>query len=449
MKIRDYLAVIPAERPLITYSGDDVTAAELMDVGQDIASSFAGSRVALQLQNPVEMMKALAVLDGVAEAILFLSPFVDPAIAARLATEAGCSAVISEMPDALRAEDPALPVYSALSVAPSKPGTAPTETTRWLMTTSGTTGEPKIVGHTLASLTRTTKIDLERAKEQRWGMIYDFTRFAGLQVFLQSVLSGARLIVPNYHDPLERKIALFAENGCTHLSGTPTLWRKILMMPDAGDLKLQQITLGGEIADGRVLTAAASAFPQARVVHIFASTEAGVGFSVSDRKPGFPASYLQTPPAGIEIKIDDGRLFVRNSHVSPRYLNSSLEFANKDGWVDTGDAVNIVDDRVLFLGRVSGTINVGGDKVHPEEVERAILSHPLIASVVVSGKSNPIVGQLVVADVVLNDPLANPKEARADLAAYLAKTLERHKVPALIRIVQDIKENAAGKIMRK
>ncbi len=60
----------------------------------------------------------------------------------------------------------------------------------------GTTSTPKLVAHTLQSLTRPTKRDLSRGAELRWGLLYDLTRFAGLQVYLQALAGGSLLLLP-------------------------------------------------------------------------------------------------------------------------------------------------------------------------------------------------------------------------------------------------------------
>jgi len=224
------------------------------------------------------------------------------------------------------------------------------------MSTSGTTGTPKLVGHILTSLSKSTKANPERGRDQNWGMLYDYTRFAGLQVFLQSVISGARLIAPNYDTPLGEKIALFLEMNCTHLSATPTFWRKIIMTPGSEKLNLKQVTLGGEIADDRILSGVSAQYPNARVAHIFASTEAGVGFSVSDGKAVFPESHLTNPPPGVDIKVEGAKLYVRNPHVMPGYLGETRVFSEGDGWVETGDTVEIKQGLVSSAGQRKGCI---------------------------------------------------------------------------------------------
>jgi acyl-coenzyme A synthetase/AMP-(fatty) acid ligase len=220
------------------------------------------------------------------------------------------------------------------------------------------------------------------------------------------------------------------------------------MTPGAGQLPLRQITLGGEIADERILATLKSTYPNARVTHIYASTEAGVGFSVKDGKPGFPASYLDQPPADLELRIAEGRLHIRNTNVLPTYVGTDDRFGSAEGWIDTGDNVEHVGDRIFFLGRASGVINVGGNKVHPEEVERLLLSHPAVQEARVFGKPSSIVGAIVIADIVLANAPKDPTALRAEIKAYLKSRTESYKVPAMLNLVSAIETTATGKLSR-
>lgn len=410
-----------------------------------------GLRVLIHLRDVADAIGVLVRLDGRASAIALTSAWAAPGVLEALAAAAPFDALIR---DGSGGDAPVGAQATGLppAVGPADLGrlpvaAVPARPTAWLMTTSGTTGLPKMVQHSLAGLARSARTDTLRGADQRWGLIYDHSRFAGLQVVLQSLLSGATLIAPPHEAAIEDKIGFLAEQGCTHLSATPTLWRKILMAPQSRDLALRQITLGGEIADAAILGSLARAFPDARIAHIYASTEAGVGFSVSDRRPGFPARYLAEPPAGIAIRVEGGELEVRNRDVAEHYVGGGDLAA--DGWVRTGDRVAQDGDRVHFLGRASGMINVGGDKVHPEEVEAALLSHPMVRAAHVYGRANPIVGALVAADVVTDPAPGDPAALRAALDAHLASRLARHQRPALIRFVAALALNAAGKIERK
>lgn len=422
--------------------GDLVQQAEALRADLPIA---AGLRLLLCTTDIVEAVVALAALDGVAGALVLTSPALEASTVQDLAPQSGAEAILSDRADLAGA----LPVMArAAELAALKPAGAEQEpVTDWIMTTSGTTGQPKLVVHKLESLTRTTRRDQARGEGQVWGLLYDYTRFAGLQVVLQSLLSGATLAVPPAALPLDQRLSMLGEAGVTHLSATPTLWRKILMTPGTDAMPLQQVTLGGEIADDAVLRALAARYHQARISHIFASTEAGVGFSVTDGRAGFPASYLNSPPQGILLKIKDDHLMIRNDRVGSEYLGGQGAVM-RDGWVNTGDQVRREGDRILFLGRSSGIINVGGDKVHPEEVEAAILTHPDVRMVQVYPKKNPIMGALVAADVLPREGLEDAAALRAALKEWLSGRLERHKLPAIIRVVEEFETNAAGKLKR-
>jgi acyl-CoA synthetase (AMP-forming)/AMP-acid ligase II len=278
--------------------------------------------------------------------------------------------------------------------------------------------------------------------------MYDIARFAGAQVLMQALVTGAPLVLPDPHAALPDRLLFLAENGVNALSATPTLWRKILMSPQSARLSLRQITLGGEIVEDGILAALAQRFPAARIVHIYASTEAGAAFSVADGRAGFPVAYLREPPKGIELKIQGGQLLVRTDRANAAYVGSGGVFADADGFVDTGDAVEVRGDRCIFLGRANGMINVGGNKLFPEEVERVLMAHPSVRMARVSGKKSPMTGQLVMAEIVLADDVRDHSQASALLLSHCRAHLAPWKTPALMRIVADLAPNAAGKLGR-
>src|SRR5207248_5980051 len=118
--------------------------------------------------------------------------------------------------------------------------------------------------------------------------------------------------------------------------------------------------------------------PDARIVHAFASTEAGVAFEVDDGREGFPASIVEAG-RDVQVAVRDGSLRIRSPRTAAAYLGEQRRpIAGEDGFVDTGDIVERRGDRYYFLGRRNGVINVGGLKVHPEEIEAAINRHPAV-----------------------------------------------------------------------
>ena len=450
MILKDKLKEIPNNSTLLISNNKKISCDEIINRYKTDLIKISGARILICKSNISETLPIISAIDGIVDSFALISPSNSVELVSSLAKSWDFEAILCDNSLEIKKVKNLPPVFHDLETLINNFNSRKLSTeTRWILTTSGTTGKPKLVSHSLSSLTRTTKTDLKRGSNIRWGMLYDYTRFAGLQVLLQSVISGSVLIEPIFEYSLEKKIKNFIDHDCTNLSATPTLWRKILMTPNSSQINLLQATLGGEIADDKILSAVSKHFPKARIAHIFASTESGVGFSVIDKKAGFPKSYLKNPPLGINIKIENNRLYIRNKAVDNKYLGSEISFVSNDGWIDTGDSVEIKNDRVLFRGREDGVINVGGDKVYPEEVENILLKHPLVSAARVYAKSNPITGSLVAADVTLKDSKTDVNKARKLLQEYSIEMLDRHKSLASIKIVPRFSLNSSGKIVRE
>lgn len=429
--------------PLGVYTKKDLLRIATLD-----SRKFSGLRIGLHLADAAHTLAALLALDQCAALVCLLPTSSTNATLQHVAQMCQLDILVSDRTELSEALEDFTVVRRLEDIPCSDTCAIPSTDTKWIFLTSGTSGMPKAVGHTLASLTRTTKKEQPCHSKAVWGLLYDHMRFAGMQVVLQAFRSGAVLVAPPVDFPLDERLAFLQQHGCTHLSATPTLWRLIIMSDAGRKLKLQQVTLGGEIADGRLLWALRDAYPAARISHIYASTEAGVGFSVSDGKPGFPVSWLSNPPSGIRIRVVDGCLYVMNPLVSETYLNVRDTIRDLEGWVNTGDLVEVIDDRVYFRGRANGMINVGGDKVLPEEVEQVLLSHPAVAAARVYALPSPIVGSLIAADIVLRAPADNGQDMRQVLRGYCSDRLARFKVPMNFKIVPGFDIGATGKIRR-
>ena len=275
-----------------------------------LAHCAAGRQVALWARSERALAPLLVLLDGTVAQLTLLPDNLTGDQRARIVTRSGSDLLVTTDPTAesiAGCEVRHVGVESFWTGAGSdglggESGARPS--TRWVLPTSGTTGEPKLVAHTLCSLTRTVQRDLTRGGQYRWGSLYHLTGFAGLQVFLQSWWGGSCLILGDRDTALEARVEQLAAGGCTALSATPTMWRKLLMSCPIDRLTLRRITLGGEIADQQILDALRHAFPAAKIVHIYASTEAGVGWAVRDGRAGFPAALLDHPPPGVELAVD-------------------------------------------------------------------------------------------------------------------------------------------------
>ena len=447
MSLVHLLSGHPTDRLLVSSPSGEWTAGELIAGLDDVRRNLGGQRVAVRLNDAGLALRTLAALDGVAEAIVLVPSNHQREHIVRMLSVSRASAIVTD--DTAHIKSLGFPnVVSHVEHIAGTPR-PPSNSTQWILATTGTTQDPRLVAHTLPTLSRAAKPRSSQLARARWGLLYEWPRFAGLQVLLQSSLSGDVLIAPALHTSVFDQIAYLDTYGCTHLSATPTLWRKIAMLPGAVRLRLQQITLGGEIADQLILRTLARLFPSARITHIYATTETGVVFSVKDGLPGFPRSYLTSLPNGIAVRVLNGRLHVRSDDTAPCDNLASAGFRTADGWIDTGDDVVVNGERVLFQGRASGVINVGGNKVHAEEVEHVLMQHPDVIAARVYPHASAITGSLVAADVMLSNTRSDTTETRLLLRRFALERLPAHKAPALITIVDSIDCNACGKIARQ
>jgi acyl-coenzyme A synthetase/AMP-(fatty) acid ligase len=325
--------------------------------------------------------------------------------------------------------------------------------TEWILLTSGTTGAPKLVLHTLASLTSALAGQPPPPQPLVWSTFYDIRRYGGLQIFLRAVHTGS-LVLSEAEEAVLAFLERAAAAGVTHISGTPSHWRKALMSGAMNRIAPRYVRLSGEIADQAVLDNLHAAFPAATVAHAFASTEAGVAFEVRDGRAGFPATLLDGS-GPVELRLIEETLRVRSPGTATGYLGEEgPSLRSADGFVDTGDRLEERAGRLFFMGRRGGVINVGGQKVHPEEVEAVINAHPWVRMSLVRSRRNAITGAIVMADVVLADaggergtrPASD--QLTRELTERCREALAAHKVPALIRIVPALEVSASGKLVR-
>jgi acyl-coenzyme A synthetase/AMP-(fatty) acid ligase len=316
--------------------------------------------------------------------------------------------------------------------------------TEWILFTSGTTGIPKMVAHSLEALTGA--IQPASANDIVWGTFYDIRRYGGLQILLRALLGHASLILSDADESAGDFLERLSRHGVTHLTGTPSHWRRALMSPANSAIHPRYVRLSGEIADQAILDSLKARFPGVPVGHAYASTEAGVGFEVTDGLEGFPASYVGRP-GPVELKVVDGLLHVRSPRTASRYVGSSDALID-DGWINSGDMVELRGERYYFAGRVGGIINVGGLKINPEEVEAVINRHPGVRASRVSGRKNPFTGAVVVADVVLTDSANDNASFKEAIMEACRRTLPAHKVPAMLRFVAALELTAGGKLSR-
>jgi acyl-coenzyme A synthetase/AMP-(fatty) acid ligase len=416
-------------------------------------SELSGKSVLIATAEQITAALALIELDGLARRIVICPPDLPAEYLPSIVENADIDAAVTDGIRPLGDCDVPLSIICTPTILPQQNAPSPLHHTEWVLLTSGTTGVPKMVAHSLAGLTGAIKSG--RDPSVVWGTFYDIRRFGGLQIFLRAVLGGSSLILSACGEAVADQLERLGQNGVTHLTGTPSHWRRALMSPAVRAVAPRYVRLSGEIADQAILDQLHAFFPAAGVAHAYASTEAGVGFEVNDGLEGFPASMIGRSGDDLRMEVVGGSLHIRSARAASRYIGpGSPELLDAGGFVDTRDMVELRGARYYFVGRRDGIINVGGLKVHPEEVEAVINRHPDVRMSLVRSRRNPITGEIVVADVLLRAAPAG--ETAANRAAELKREimqscrsdLAEHKVPAAIRFVTSLDVSQSGKLVR-
>lgn len=300
--------------------------------------------------------------------------------------------------------------------------------------TSGTTGQPKKVVHTISSLTRSVRIG-DKYKGQIWAYAYNPTHMAGLQVFFQA-LENQNTLINVFNRSREYIYNQIRQWSITNISATPTFYRLLLPFEQTYE-SVVRVTLGGEKSDQHLYDYIMQIFPMAKINNIYASTEAGSLFSAKGDCFQIP-EYIKD-----KIKVSDNELLIHKS-----LLGSSETFKFTDDYYHSGDLVEWVDEDngiFRFKSRKNELINVGGYKVNPFEVEEAILDINGVRQVMVYGKANSILGNVLCADIVLG---SNVELTELDIKKALGSRLQDFKIPRRIRFVDEILLTRTGKTKR-
>jgi len=191
--------------------------------------------------------------------------------------------------------------------------------------TSGTTGQPKKVVHSIATLTRAVRIG-DRYKGQVWAYAYNPTHMAGLQVFFQA-FENQNTLVNVFNQSREYVYQQIHEKGITHISATPTFYRLLLPYEQAYESVIR-VTLGGEKSDQHLYDSIMKIFPNAKINNVYASTEAGTLFAAK-------GDCFQIPEAiKDKLKVVDDELLIHKS-----LLGSSESFKFTDDYYHSGDLI--------------------------------------------------------------------------------------------------------------
>lgn len=302
--------------------------------------------------------------------------------------------------------------------------------------TSGTTGKPKRIVHSVDTLTRTVKSN-DGLQSCIWAFAYNPTHIAGIQVFFQA-LFNKNILIDVFKQSRDTVYEVLEKYEVTHISATPTFYR--LLLPFEREfVNVKRITFGGEKSDFNLYDKLKKLFPNSKITNIYASTELGTLLHANGELFTIPEVLKN------DVLIKDNELFVRAT-----LLGRSEDLVVEDGMYGTGDVVEIISTKPItfkFKTRISDYINIGGYKVNVQEVEEVLSSIEgvLMASVIV--KANSVLGNMLIANVVLD--CTNLDLSEKNIKAILKDQLQEFKIPRIIKIVKELEFTRTGKISKK
>jgi len=355
----------------------------------------------------------------------------------------------------------------AAGALPAEPGH---EAPALIVYTSGTTGKPK--GVVLPRRAISSNLD---ALATAWEWTGDDVLVHGLPLFhvhglVLGVLGPLRLGGTVHHlgafSTAGAAAALAAE--ATMLFGVPTMYHRLVADAE------RDPAVAAAVGRARLLVSGSAAQPASdhqrisratgqRVVERYGMTETLMNCAVraaGDRRPG----CVGPPLDGVQVRLVDdsgaviearddetiGEIQVRGPNVFSEYLNrpDATTDAFRDGWFVTGDVATMAADGYLrIVGRkATDLIKSGGFKIGAGEIENALLEHPAVAEVAVTGEPDPDLGERVVAWVV---PAAGHRPDARELADHVAAQLAPHKRPRVVHFLDALPRNDLGKVTKK
>jgi acyl-coenzyme A synthetase/AMP-(fatty) acid ligase len=326
-----------------------------------------------------------------------------------------------------------------------------------LLSTSGTTGQPKFVAHSLTSLAHGASqlVHAGPKKGDINAFFLPMVHGSGLFFFLASLLVDVPMVLLNAGDP-DGILDAIERHRCTYMLGLPTMLAQIMARQAIQRRNVDSLRIcvaGGDVC----LPGQQERFETLFGVplrSLWAATEAPSTFTYGLR-PG-PVSR---PVPGVEIRLLDGegrsvakgtpgQAFMRGPHVALGYWTGPGHWdAFPNGWFPTGDLMQEEEDgHFRFISRVKDLIVRGGSNISPVEVEQILTAHPAVRDAGIVGAPDRLLGQKVVGFVQIADGQGDDQlqQILRDIRSQIAD----YKLPEELRSVPGIPRNSLGKIDR-
>jgi long-chain acyl-CoA synthetase len=333
-----------------------------------------------------------------------------------------------------------------------------------ILYTSGTTGRPKGVAlshDNLASNARAAA-SLHELDREAWALsVLPLSHSYGLTVMNAGHILGTRGVLLRWFTP-ELVLETIQRYRCQQMSGVPTMFVYLLNFPGAERFDTSSMRLWGSGAAPLPLEIVEPFETKfgGRLLEGYGLTEAAPVVSAHRFSGVRKLGSVGQPIPGVTVKIFDdddrelpagevGEVCVRGRNVMLGYYGLPEETARtiRHGWLHTGDVGKLDGDGFLYIvERKKDLIIRGGFNIYPREVEEVLYAHPAVAEAAVVGVRDPLMGEDVLAFVVLKAGARATPEA---IAGFCQERLAKYKCPKQVRFVDALPKNAVGKILRK
>ncbi len=308
---------------------------------------------------------------------------------------------------------------------------------------SGSTGKSKAALHDLTGILEKFKVKKKVLRTITF-LLYD--HIGGVNTMLYVLSNGGCIISTEDRSP-DNVLKLIQQFKVELLPTSPTFLNLILISEvhkqyDLSSLKI--ITYGTEPMPESTLQRFHQLFPDITLQQTYGLSEIGI---LRSKSKSSDSLWVKIGGEGFETRVVDGLLEVKAQSAMLGYLNAPSPFTS-DGWFMTDDQVEVDGEYFKILGRKTGIINVGGEKVYPAEIENTISEIPFVKDCIVYGVPNIITGKTVFADVVISAD-SDTDWAKKEIRRICFEKLAKYKVPSRIVIVPSIAYSERYKKIRK
>lgn len=305
--------------------------------------------------------------------------------------------------------------------------------------TSGTTSEPKAVLHNFKSLQ--SKFNKPGKDLITLAFMY-LDHIGGIDTVLYTIYNNSSLVL-TFDRSVDQICKLIEELRIEVLPTTPS-FLKLMIFSEAYkkyDLSsLKNITYGTEPMSLTLLSRLNEIFPDTRIIQKFGTTETG---ALNIKSESNDSNWIKMGDDNYKVRVNDGLLEIKSNTSMLGYLNYPSPFTS-DGWLMTKDQVEVKNDYYRIKGRSTRMINVGGEKVNPVDVEEVIEQLDFVIDVNVFSESNNILGNIVIAELVIDDNI-NKSEAKKRVKEFCKDKLEAFQIPVKIKFNNEISVNSSFK----